>query len=295
MDEFISSLSKEETLWWAEKIKEFRLKLVKEPRHYAMQVLGSKASTKEDLINKMDQLLEETREEVWQSYLEDEAKFHAEVLHELFKTRDVPKAILLQLVDSKILSADINDRDILAEKVAEVVGEYAGRTMPYIYQLSLSTTQSRRSRAGKTFEQIIEAFLEIFGIPFDNQESVGSSFYRQNSLGKKVDGIVPGGNEYIRNRAKCAIVTMKTTLRERWQEVAEELSRTNVPHIYLLTVDRAVTNNVVDTISTYNITLVVYGSEKANKFSTKENVISFKDFFSYEMPHIVQYWTGRTD
>jgi hypothetical protein len=30
---------------------------------------------------------------------------------------------------------------------------------------------------------------------------------------------------------------MKTSLRERWQEVAEEIERTKIPEIHLLTVD----------------------------------------------------------
>jgi hypothetical protein len=84
---------------------------------------------------------------------------------------------------------------------------------------------------------------------------------------------------------------MKTTLRERWQEVAEELSRTNVPHIYLLTADTSVTLNVINTMKQYNITLVVYSNEKTNKFSESENVQDFARFFSIEMPHIISYWS----
>lgn len=288
--ELISQLTDEEQQWWTSTIQDFRLKTIREPKHYAFSILRKKGITQLQLRNGMDTILSDTREEVWRLYLEDEAVFHTKVLEHLFKTREVPRKILFDLVESKLLHTDLKNKNAFVEKVAGVVGEYAGRTMPYIYQLSLSTTQSRRSRAGKNFEQIIESIMDIFSIPYANQSAVGSKFYSENGLGKKVDAVVPGVEEYVRNRAKCAVVTMKTSLRERWQEVAEELSRTNVPHIYLLTADRAVTKNVVDTIKNYNITLVIYKSEKESKFADKENVISFESFFTREMPYIVDYW-----
>jgi hypothetical protein len=132
--------------------------------------------------------------------------------------------------------------------------------------------------------------MDVFGYPYKDQSALGTTFYRQNNLGKKVDLIIPGADEYLRNRSKCAVVTMKTTLRERWQEVAEELSRTNIPHIYLLTIDDSLTSNVINTMNQYNITVVLYSSEKITKFSDKENVQDFKTFFLREMPHIVEYW-----
>jgi len=290
--DLIVELEPAEQEWWEETIKEFRRRIIKEPKHYAQTILTQKGITRETLAENVEGVLRNAREEVWQMYLQDESKFHSEVLAYLVKNRNVPKEILTKIIDSELLGVDYSvlTKEQLTEQMARVVGEYAGRIMPYIYCLSLSTTQSRRSRAGKTFEHIIETFMEVFGYPYKDQSALGTNFYRQNNLGKKVDLIVPGADEYARNRSKCAVVTMKTSLRERWQEVAEELSRTNIPHIYLLTLDDAITSNVVNTMNQYNITVVLYSTEKVSKFSDKENVQDFQTFFLKEMPHIISYW-----
>jgi hypothetical protein len=48
---------------------------------------------------------------------------------------------------------------------------------------------------------------------------------------------------YEQRRNKTIISTMKTSLRERWQEVAEEIERTKIPEIHLLTVDEDIPKN----------------------------------------------------
>ncbi|NQU18263.1 MAG: type II restriction endonuclease [Candidatus Saganbacteria bacterium] len=292
MKDLIFELEKKEKEWWNDTIKEFRSKLVDEPKHYAHQILFEKQIDKKYLSENIDDVLRSSREEVWQTYLKDEAVFHSEVLSHLIVNRDIPRNILSKIIDSEFFEFDyksVSKKELL-EKVARMVGEYTGRVMPYIYVLSLSTTQSRRARAGKTFEHIIETFMDVFGYPYKDQSALGTAFYRDHNLGKKVDLIVPGADEYLKNRSKCAIVTMKTTLRERWQEVAEELSRTNIPHIYLLTVDSSLTANVINTMKQYNITVVMYSSEKKKKFENLDNVQDFRAFFIDEMTHIINYW-----
>ncbi len=286
----ITELNAKEKLWWEIEIKKARDRIIQNPKSYAKNLLREEKFTKEDLERDIEGIIENTREKIWESYLIDEAVFHKEILVHLSKTRHLPRQILHNLIAKNILEGDqkINKLDF-ANKVAEVVGEYTGKIMPYIYQLSLSTTNSRRSRSGQTFETLIEALFDIFDYSYTNQSSIGNANYESN-LGKKVDLIVPNIDSYIKNRPKCAVVTMKTSLRERWQEVAEELNRTNVPHIYLLTVDKNVTKNTVSIMKRYNITLVVYRSEKDAKFSDFSNVQDFHTFFLHEMPHILSYW-----
>lgn len=293
VDKLIFELDESESKWWGETIIEFRSRLVKEPRRYTDEVLGKRAISLDQLKKSVDSILEEVRQEVWELYLIDEANFHKEVLAHLVEVREVPRDILTRLIDNKVFEDDYAtlSREELVKRVAEVVGDYAGRIMPYIYALSLSTTNSRRSRSGKTFEAIIEAFMDIYAYPYQNQSSLGREFFEVHKLGKKVDLIVPSADAYSKNRAKCAVVTAKTSLRERWQEVAEELQRTNVPHIFLLTADDAVTGNTVDIIGNYNITLVVYSSEKDSKFKERHKVIDYRTFFNDEMPHIIGYWS----
>lgn len=287
--DLITQLNELEEKWWEGTIKEYRSRLITEPRLYADSILAVSWDNKKQGSDSLDETIRRVREEIWQLYLLDEAKFHAAVLAHLFTERDLPKSILDEIIDKDALQS-ISDHNEFVDSIGRLIGDYAGRVMPYVYQLALSTTQSRRSRAGRTFEQLIESLLDHFDIPFDTQGTIASNVFTKSGLGKKVDAIVPGVDSYIKNRSKCAVVTMKTTLRERWQEVAEELSRTNIPHIYLLTADENVTENVVNTVRNYNITLVVYASEKNSKFTEYEQVISFYDFFTREMKFIAQYW-----
>ena len=78
-------------------------------------------------------------------------------------------------------------RESQFRELSKTVGSVAGKIMPYIYVLCLSATQSRRARAGRTFENLIEYLLKIFNFSFENQASIGNKFYNEQNLGKIVD------------------------------------------------------------------------------------------------------------
>jgi predicted nucleotide-binding protein (sugar kinase/HSP70/actin superfamily) len=82
---------------------------------------------------------------------------------------------------------------------------------------------------------------------------------------------------------------MKTSLRERWQEVVEEINRTNIPHIYLLTLDGTITENVMNVLHSHNITIVTYQTIKDN-LSGFDNIMSFEEYFRHDIPHALDYW-----
>lgn len=89
---------------------------------------------------------------------------------------------------------------------------------------------------------------------------------------------------------------MKTTLRERWQEVVEEVVRSNLPNIYLLTVDDDISVSKATQMAEHNITLVVLNRVKQqDKLSGKRNIISFESYFFDEIPHVLEYWRTSND
>ncbi|MDC4182994.1 type II restriction endonuclease [Mycoplasma bradburyae] len=96
----------------------------------------------------------------------------------------------------------------------------------HIYILTLSNTQSRRSRAGNEFEAIIELIFMGPEIPMDSQRNIGKNIFIEKELGKLVDIVSPGVIEYMINKRNTILISAKTTLRERWQEVPEEMMRT---------------------------------------------------------------------
>lgn len=236
-------------------------------------------------------MIQKLREDVWQEYLKDEVNFNALLMKDLHNKLETPQRILNSLVNTELLALEGEE---LISFIKETCGEYAGRIFPYVYRLSLSNTQSRRSRAGSTFESIIYKVYETLNYKFDSQKKVGKKTFDSLGLGKKVDSILPGVEGYKRRRNKTIIGTMKTTLRERWQEVAEEIERTKIPEIHLLTVDEDISSNKGREMSQHNIIVVAY-KWVANKKDLEgmKNIISFEEYLFEELPIIYQYWSNN--
>ena len=112
------------------------------------------------------------------------------------------------------------------EKIGSMYGKYTGSIFIYLYAVVSSNTNSRRSRAGRTFELIIYKIYELLGYEFDSQEKAGVKAFAELGMSKSVDSILPNIDCYKEKRNKTIIGTMKTSLRERWQQVVEELERT---------------------------------------------------------------------
>ncbi|MEI7987029.1 MAG: type II restriction endonuclease [Armatimonadota bacterium] len=288
----LDTLKEVEKAWWTDEIRDFRARIVQPPSHYVRNAFAEMGLTADRLDANMDSAIIQIRELSYSKYLQDEAKFHAEVFKRLTETREIPSAIMSAIV--KPLVGDkgfpqLSERDLVA-KLSDVAGEFVGRIFPYVYQLCLSTTQSRRTRAGKEFEIVIEQIMAVYNYLFEAQSTIGAARFQELDLAKAVDFLVPSTDAYESNRPKCAVITAKTTLRERWQQVAEELQRTSVPAIYLLTLDDGLSEAVVQRLIRYNITLVLLESEKEAKFSNIDQVLSFKSFFSHDLPHVLSYW-----
>ena len=84
---------------------------------------------------------------------------------------------------------------------------------------------------------------------------------------------------------------MKTTLRERWQEVAEEIERTKIPEIHLLTVDQQIPSSKASEMNKHNIVVVAYDFvANSESLLSMKNIISFEDYMFNEIPGILKYW-----
>jgi hypothetical protein len=192
-----------------------------------------------------------------------------------------------------LLNEDITNKkgEKLFEAIKEICGEYAGRVFPYIYRLSLSNTQSRRSRSGKTFEAIIYKIYDSLGYEYDSQSKVGRKTFDSLGLGKKVDSILPNVKCYADRRNKTIIGTMKTSLRERWQEVAEEIERTKIPTIHLLTADDNIPKSKAKEMANHNIIVVTYEwIANSDALKSMKNIISFEKYLFEEIPDILKFW-----
>lgn len=286
----VIEISKEEDLIFSKRIKEYRGEYIRSSQVIVDDICGKNIGFLENLkVNKeVSSLIGKLREESWGEFLKDEVEFNAVVMKDLHKILNTPKEILDVLIERNVSEKQGED---LIESVKEVCGEYAGRVFPYLYKLSLSNTQSRRSRSGKTFEAIIYKIYEELNYPFDSQSKAGRKIFDDVGLGKKVDSILPGIEGFKNRRNKTIIGTMKTSLRERWQEVAEEIERTKIPVIHLLTADDKITVSKAAEMAKHNIVVVAYKEvAESEKLKEAKNIISFEEYMFEEIPLMLDYW-----
>lgn len=215
--------------------------------------LGYDKKDKRFFIDNASLIVEEMRKESWKQFLNEESKFSKYIYEKL-----------------------VNESDLDRFSKEEAIIEFLNHHEKHIYALSLSNTQSRRSRAGTEFEHIIEFILMGVGISIDTQGSVGSGVFETTHLAKLVDCVAPGATEYKLDKRNTSLISAKTTLRERWQEVGDEMSRTMAREMYLATLDDSITDNVASLIGKNNIILVTLKDYKERLYKKHPNIISFE-------------------
>src|SRR5690606_10546857 len=118
----------------------------------------------------------------------------------------------------------------------------------------LSAAQQRKSRAGYSFEHHIEAMLIAGNCPYEKQVVIEAK--------KRPDFILPTLELYkdpSRTKAEALVLSAKTTLRERWKQVQQEIKNCD---LYLATVDENIAANAIEDMAEQGIRLVVPESLK---------------------------------
>lgn len=285
---YLTEIPKSEQSAFDDYIRKARKEFIKPPKETVVDVLSENKSLMTELEDKgnVSLVIRTLREEAFKSFLMQESKMNAFLLKHISEKFSVPEERFEHLC--RVFEESKSD---LKHKLREFFGDYSGQIYPYIYRLSLSNTQSRRSRAGKVFEGIVYGLYDALGYPYESQATVGSQNFKTQRLGKIVDSLLPNLDSFEQRRDKVVIGTMKTTLRERWQEVIEEINRTGLPSIYLLTVDEDISVSKVEQMANHNVILVVYKTVKMDeKLINKRNVVSFEDYLFDEIPQVLKYW-----
>lgn len=229
-----------------------------------------------------DDFIYSMREKAWSEFVPFEKEFTVNMVEELMdKTAhmDTFKAI----IESGKSSDDITK---------EVIKVFTELYDEHLYQLHLSNTQSRRSRAGTEFEGIVNKLLTYNNIRSDTQGVIGQKAFEKAGLGKAVDHVVPGIEEYKVNKQRCMLISSKTTLRERWAEVSEEIQRTGAHMVYLVTLDDGITNEVVKNASVHNIVLVLPDELKKEQFPRNQKVIGISELLKHAND-VMAYWNKQ--
>lgn len=147
------------------------------------------------------------------------------------------------------------------------------RGFPELDAIFLSAAQTRKSRAGLSFEYHVERLFKDGKIRYEAKTVIG---------GRRPDFVLPGIKE-LNEKGDAVIVSLKTTLRERWKQLAMEKP---FGAIFLATVDDRVSGEAIDEMSRNSIALVVPESLKKAKESAYDgycNVITFRQFFDDEV------------
>ena len=268
-------------------IKSTRNKIIPKPKDILIKTL-LKHDLKTIKLDTISQTITQLREYSYDEFLTYENEFNSVILKNIASKFNIADEILT-LIAKDFFKNLPSDYDSFKASFSLYFGRYAGEISPYIYELCLSNTQSRRSRAGKIFEAIIYYLYEHFNYSFNSQAKVGKRAFSDLGLGKVVDSILPSVEAFKNFRNKTIVGSMKTTLRERWQEVLEEIDRSNLPNIYLLTCDTDISTSKITQMSQHNIVLVVLNSVKS-KLENFHNVITFESYFAHEIPQILNYW-----
>lgn len=137
----------------------------------------------------------------------------------------------------------------------------------------LSAAQTRKSRAGLSFEHHVERLFKDGRVRYEAQAVFG---------GRRPDFVLPDVKE-LNAKGDAVIVSLKTTLRERWKQLALEKP---FGTIFLATVDDRVSGEAIDEMERNSISLVVPESLKKSKesvYDSYDNVITFKQFFDDEV------------
>lgn len=151
------------------------------------------------------------------------------------------------------------------------------RGFPELDSTFLSAAQTRKSRAGRSFEHHVARLFRDGNVRYEEQVVLGS---------RRPDFVLPDVvtlKSKTRNFGDAMIVSLKTTLRERWKQLS--LERIN-GDIFLATVDDRVTAEAISDMADNDIHLMVPESLKRSKetcYANKANVITFRDFFDEEI------------
>jgi EcoRII C terminal len=237
--------------------KGIRLKEQKEIAKIASDNIARRFGyNKEQIKENVDSLIWETEKEAYKVYLGFEKKYG----------EDVFNAFGDHLIDN----AEITE----LKQMGKILGSY----LTVFDRFFLSIAQSRRTRAGNSFESLQNALFKELAYPFDEQKVING----------KPDFIMPSYEHFKRNPIDCIIFTAKRTLRERWRQIVT--GGTRGLGFFLATIDQKVTASQLAEMHQNRIYLVCPESIKTEKYNDKVNVPSYKQFFKDHLDPSMERW-----
>lgn len=211
---------------------------------------------KEQIKLNFDDLPDATHDEIYKIYLKYEQAYGEKVFTLFIK----------HLVYSKQITS------------LSQTGKVLGENFKLFDSFFLSLAQSRKARAGKSFEAIHNALFKKLDYPFDEQKIING----------KPDFIMPSYLHFRQNPLDCIIFTAKRTLRERWRQIVTEGTRGL--GFYLAAIDEKISSNQLSEAHLNRIYIVCPLRIKMKCYADKVNVLSFTQFFKDHLDPAMERW-----
>lgn len=223
----------------------------------AAKIITAKLEYSREKIKKnFDFLLQETEKETYRVYLKYQSQYG--------------EAVLKAFLDTLVSKGELSN----LKHAGTVLGLY----FEVLDKFFLSLSQSRKARAGISFEDFHNALFKELAYPFDEQRVING----------KPDFIMPSYNHYIVNAPDCIIFTAKRTLRERWRQIVTEGTRGL--GFFLATIDENLSKNLFAEAQKNRIFIVCPEEIKKKYYQNVINVLSFTKFFKDHLDPAMERW-----
>lgn len=212
--------------------------------------------SKDQIKRNFDQLLHNTEKETYNVYLKYQKQYGEQVI----------KALIDHLIESGEL------RDI------RQVGSGIAAYFELLDKFFLSLSQSRRVRAGASFEEFHNTLFKKLNYPFDEQRVING----------KPDFIMPSYEYYLKNPIDCIIYSPSLTLDERWRKVRTK--NINGLWFYFGTMERNLSKEDILEIIKNKIYIICPKEIKDNFYSNYACVLSYAQFFRDHIEPALERW-----
>lgn len=179
--------------------------------------------------------------------------------------REYEEAGINALADNAFLSAggsmdNTDARDAFRRSFCEAV------------RLERSLSQSRSSRAGKSFETIVKELLLVAGIP---SEHVTRGDKRTGL--NRIDLVIPDRETAVGRPDRAHFLSLKTSLKERWREVVEEQAHGQRTHLLTILQNEKLSDSTAMKIVEHGILLYVPDRVKDDRFPDESRIRRLSD------------------
>lgn len=257
-------------------VGEIRKKLMPTSEVIVQQALKELGLTKTSLINPTGKTPDEILKN-FDPYLRAAFEKSLDVL-EKYESEVYPKA-LRELCTLRSNNLNMIETANMNMPFTDKVGEALDVLYPDLWHIFLSRSNSRKQRGGKDFEEQLGQLLRIADIPFDKQIRKYHS-----------DFMLPSATAFNRDKTRSILLSAKRTLRERWQNVVEEIYETKCPNAFLCTADEAIAQSVINRLRDHNAHLVVWDKLKQEKFKDESIVVGYSQLANLEITTFRKYW-----